>query len=76
MSRFATMLAQAPHTRSITGIVDHWIETLSEEDRKDFLQAANDPTIPTVTLTHVMRQLGYTGGNSTFSHWRNSQCRK
>ena len=76
MSRFTTMLAQAPKTRSTTGAIDRWVETLSEEDRKDFLQAANDPSIPTVTLTHVMRQLGYTGGNSTFSHWRNTQCRK
>ena len=70
------MLAQAPQSRSITGVVDYWIDTLNEEDRKEFLQAVNDSTIPTVTITHVMRQLGYKGGNSTFSHWRNTQCRK
>ena len=70
------MLAQAPQSRSITGVVDYWIDTLNEDDRKEFLQAVNDPTIPTVTITRVMRQLGYKGGNSTFSHWRNTQCRK
>ena len=76
MSDFTTMLAQAPQTRSISGVVDRWIASLDDDNRKDFLQAVNDPTIPTVTLTHVMRQLGYTGGSSTFSHWRNTQCRK
>ena len=76
MSNFTTMLKQAPETRSVNGVVDRWIASLEDDDRKDFLQAVNDPTIPTVTITHVMRQLGYTGGNSTFSHWRNMQCRK
>ena len=76
MSDFTTMLAQAPQTRSISGVVDRWIASLDDDNRKDFLQAVNDPTIPTITLTHVMRQLGYTGGSSTFSHWRNTQCRK
>ena len=33
MSRFNTMLAQAPQSRSITGVVDYWIDTLNEEDR-------------------------------------------
>jgi hypothetical protein len=70
------MLAQAPETRSVGGVVDRWVETLDDDNRKDFLQAVNDPTIPTVTITHVMRQLGYKGGSSTFSHWRNAQCRK
>ena len=70
------MLAQAPETRSRSGVVDRWVDTLSEEDRKEFLQAVNDPSIQTVTITHVMRQLGYKGGNSTFNHWRNMQCRK
>lgn len=76
MSNFTAMLAQAPKTRSIGGVVDRWIASLDADDRKDFLRAVNDPTIPTITLTHVMRQLGYTGGSSTFNHWRNAQCRK
>ena len=76
MSRFTEMLAQAPKTRSISGVVDRWIASLDADERKDFLQAVNDPTIPTVTIAHVMRQLGYKGGSSTFNHWRNAQCRK
>jgi len=76
MSRFTDMLAQAPETRSAVGVVDRWVQTLEDDDREAFMQAVNDPSIPTVTITHVMRQLGYTGGSSTFSHWRNTQCRK
>ena len=76
MSRFTEMLAQAPETRSVAGVIDRWIKTLDDDDQKAFHDAVNDPSIPTVTLTHVMRQLGYTGGTSTFSHWRNTKCRK
>ena len=76
MSRFPQLLAQAPETRSRSGVVDRWVNSLEDDDLEAFLQAVNDPAIPTVTLTHVMRQLGYKGGNSTFSHWRNTQCRK
>ena len=76
MSRFTEMLAQAPETRSVTGVIDRWIETLDDENRKAFLDAVNDPSIPSVTIAHVMRQLGYKGGVSTFNHWRNTQCRK
>ena len=76
MSKFNTMLAKAPQSRSIKGVVDYWIDTLNDDDKQEFLQAVNDPTIPTVTITQVMRQLGYKGGNSTFYRWRNMQCRK
>ena len=76
MSRFTEMLAQAPETRSAVGVVDRWIKTLDDENRKEFHDAVNDPSIPSVTIAQVMRQLGYKGGNSTFSHWRNTQCRK
>ena len=76
MSRFAEMLAQAPETRSVAGVIDRWVETLDDENRKEFIDAVNDPSIPSVTIAQVMRQLGYKGGNSTFSHWRNTQCRK
>ena len=76
MSRFTEMLAQAPETRSAAGVIDRWIKTLDDENRKEFLDAVNDPSIPSVTIAQVMRQLGYKGGNSTFSHWRNVQCRK
>lgn len=70
------MLAQAPETRSVGGVVDRWVETLDDENRKEFLDAVNDPSIPSVTITQVMRQLGYKGGSSTFYRWRNTQCRK
>ncbi len=76
MSRFAEMLAQAPETRSVAGVIDRWVETLDDENRKEFLDAVNNPAIPSVTIAQVMRQLGYKGGNSTFNHWRNMQCRK
>ena len=76
MSRFAEMLAQAPETRSVAGVIDRWVETLDDENRKEFLDAVNNPSIPSVTIAQVMRQLGYKGGNSTFNHWRNTQCRK
>ena len=76
MSRFTDMLAQAPETRSAAGVVDRWVQTLEDDDREAFLNAVNDPSIPTVTITQVMRQLGYKGGRSTFDHWRNAQCRK
>ena len=76
MSRFAEMLAQAPETRSVAGVIDRWVETLDDENRKEFIDAVNDPSIPSVTIAQVMRQLGYKGGNSTFNHWRNTQCRK
>lgn len=76
MSRFNTMLAQAPATRSVGGVVERWVNSLDEDDRKEFLEAVNNPSIPSVTIAHVMRRLGYTGGNSTFNHWRNTQCRK
>ena len=76
MSDFTTMLAQAPETRSVTGVIDRWVETLDDENRKAFLDAVNDHSIPSVTIAHVMRQLGYKGGVSTFNHWRNMQCRK
>lgn len=76
MSRFNTMLAQAPETRSLTGVVDRWVNSLEDDDREEFLQAVNDPSIPTVTITQVMRHLGYKGGSSTFGHWRTAQCRK
>ena len=76
MSKFSTMLAQVPETRSRSGVVDRWVNSLEDEDRKEFIKAVNDPSIPTVTITHVMRQLGYKGGNSTFDRWRNMQCRK
>ena len=70
MSRFTEMLAQAPETRSAVGVVDRWIKTLDDENRKAFHDAVNDPSIPTVTIVQVMRQLGYKGGTSTFNHWR------
>lgn len=76
MSRFNAMLAQAPAARSVGGVVDRWVNSLDEDDRKEFIQAVNDTSIPSVTITHVMHQLGYNGGNSTFNHWRNAQCRK
>lgn len=76
MSAFTQLLAQAPKTRSLSGVIDRWVETLDKDDQKDFMQAVNDPSIPSVTIAHVMRRLGYTGGNSTFNHWRNTQCRK
>lgn len=76
MSRFNTMLAQAPTTRSVGGVVERWVNSLDEDDRKEFLQAVNDPSIPSVTITQVMSQLGYKGGSSTFYRWRNTQCRK
>jgi hypothetical protein len=76
MSRFTDMLAQAPETRSAVGVVDRWVQTLEDDDREAFLQAVNDPSIPTVTITQVMRRLGYNGGRSTFDHWRTAQCRK
>ena len=76
MSRFAEILAQAPETRSVAGVIDRWVETLDDENRKEFLDAVNDPSIPSVTIAQVMRQLGYQGGNSSFIHWRNTQCRK
>lgn len=76
MSRFNTMLAQAPATRSIGGVIDRWINSLDEDDREEFLQAVNDPSIPSTTIAQVMSQLGYKGGSSTFNHWRNTQCRK
>ena len=76
MSGFAEMLAQAPETRSAAGVIDRWIKTLDDENRKEFLDAVNDPAIPSVTIAQVMRQLGYKGGRSTFDHWRNAQCRK
>ena len=40
MSRFNTMLAQAPTTRSVGGVVERWVNSLDEDDRKEFLQAA------------------------------------
>ena len=70
------MLAQAPETRSRSGVVDRWVDSLEDEDRKEFIKAVNDPSIPTVTIAQVMRQLGYKGGRSTFDHWRTMQCRK
>ena len=76
MSRFTDMLAQAPETRSRPGVVDRWVDSLEDDDRKEFLQAVNDPSIPTVTITQAMRRLGYKGGRSTFDHWRTAQCRK
>ena len=76
MSGFAQLLAQAPETRSRYGVVDRWVDSLEDDDRKEFLKAVNDQAIPTVTIIQVMRQLGYKGGNSTFNHWRNTQCRK
>ena len=76
MSRFTQLLAQAPETRSRSGVVDRWVNSLEDDDLEAFLKAVNDPSIPTVTITQVMRQLGYKGGRSTFGHWRNTQCRK
>ena len=76
MSRFAEMLAQAPETRSVVGVIDRWVKTLDDDDRKAFHDAVNDPSIPSVTIAQVMHQLGYKGGSSTFNHWRNTQCRK
>ena len=76
MSRFTAMLAQAPETRSRSGVVDRWVDSLEDDDRKEFIQAVNDQSIPTVTITQVMRRLGYKGGRSTFDHWRTAQCRK
>jgi hypothetical protein len=76
VSRFNAMLAQAPETRSLSGVVDRWVDSLEDDDREEFLQAVNDPSIPSVTIAHAMRQLGYNGGRSTFSHWRTTQCRK
>lgn len=76
MSVFTEMLAQAPETRSVGGVVDRWVQTLEDDDQEAFRNAVNDPSIPSVTIAQVMRQLGYKGGSSTFSHWRNTQCRK
>ena len=76
MSDFAQLLAQARETRSAVGVVDRWVQTLEDDDREAFIQAVNDQSITTVTITQVMRQLGYKGGLSTFNHWRNTQCRK
>ena len=70
------MLAQAPETRSRSGVVDRWVDSLEDDDREEFLQAVNDPSIPTVTIAQAMRRLGYKGGRSTFDHWRTAQCRK
>ena len=76
MSKFADMLAKAPEKRSRSGVVERWVNSLEDEDRKEFIKAVNDPSIQTVTIEQVMRQLGYKGGSSTFNHWRTMQCRK
>lgn len=51
--------------------IERILKALDDKDRRDFINALNDPNIPSVAISRVMQRRGYTLDARRVSDYRN-----
>lgn len=62
-----------PPPRTMCSVTE-WASTLSDEDRKEFEEALNNPLLPSRIIWAVMVKRGYTRKDATVQRHRKGSC--